>query len=90
MARRTSLSGDRAYHTGCVPYPAAGGRRSEFTGDRITSHWTQAIDAVVNPAPGGIVCRSTLTSPNNGCVPLTNGLPPAASAAATRSEQAPH
>ncbi len=36
-----------------------------------------AVDAVVAPAgnaagiaPGTIVCRSTLTSPNNGCVPL--------------------
>jgi iron complex outermembrane receptor protein len=28
----------------------------------------QAVDAVRNPA-GAIVCRSTLTSPNNGCVP---------------------
>jgi len=29
-----------------------------------------AQDAVVNPANGQIVCRSTLTSPGNGCVPL--------------------
>ena len=28
-----------------------------------------AFDAVVNPANGQIVCRSTLTSPNNGCLP---------------------
>jgi outer membrane receptor protein involved in Fe transport len=28
-----------------------------------------AADAVVNPATGQIVCRSTLTSPNNGCQP---------------------
>ena len=28
----------------------------------------QAVDAVRNPA-GAIVCRSTLTSPTNGCVP---------------------
>ncbi len=28
-----------------------------------------AIDAVVNPTTGQIVCRSTLTSPNNGCKP---------------------
>lgn len=39
-------------------------------GNRITSRWTQAIDAVVNPATGGIVCRSTLTAPGNGCVPM--------------------
>jgi iron complex outermembrane recepter protein len=28
-----------------------------------------AADAVVNPATGQIVCRSTLTNPNNGCQP---------------------
>jgi outer membrane receptor protein involved in Fe transport len=30
---------------------------------------TQAVDAVRNPATGAIVCRSTLTNPNDGCVP---------------------
>jgi iron complex outermembrane recepter protein len=29
-----------------------------------------AMDAVVNPATGAIVCRSTLYNPNNGCVPI--------------------
>ncbi|MEO6376680.1 MAG: TonB-dependent receptor [Caulobacteraceae bacterium] len=29
-----------------------------------------AVDAVVNPANGQIVCRSTLTNPANGCVPI--------------------
>ncbi len=29
-----------------------------------------ASDAVVDPATGEIVCRSTLTNPGNGCVPL--------------------
>lgn len=29
-----------------------------------------AADAVVNPANGQIVCRTTLTNPNNGCVPI--------------------
>ncbi|RHW16851.1 hypothetical protein D1610_14155 [Sphingomonas gilva] len=29
-----------------------------------------AADAVVNPANGQIACRSTLTNPANGCVPL--------------------
>jgi iron complex outermembrane receptor protein len=28
-----------------------------------------AIDAVRSPTTGGIVCRSTLTNPNDGCVP---------------------
>jgi outer membrane receptor protein involved in Fe transport len=43
---------------------------SLFTGDRYTSRWNQALDAVVNPATGGTVCRSTLTDPTNGCVPI--------------------
>jgi outer membrane receptor protein involved in Fe transport len=28
-----------------------------------------AIDAVVDPSSGAIVCRSTLTAPTNGCIP---------------------
>lgn len=35
----------------------------------INANFTNAIDAVSN-ADGVIVCRSTLTSPNNGCVPF--------------------
>lgn len=38
--------------------------------DRIRSNYTLAADAVVDPANGQIVCRSTLTNPNNGCVPI--------------------
>ena len=34
------------------------------------ARFTAAIDAVADPATGRIVCRSTLTSPNNGCVPF--------------------
>jgi iron complex outermembrane receptor protein len=33
------------------------------------NNWNQAIDAVKAPN-GSIVCRSTLTNPNNGCVPF--------------------
>lgn len=33
-------------------------------------HFTAAIDAVVNPANGQIVCRSSLANPTNGCVPF--------------------
>jgi iron complex outermembrane recepter protein len=33
------------------------------------TNYMLAIDAVVNPATGSIVCRSTLTHPTNGCVP---------------------
>jgi outer membrane receptor protein involved in Fe transport len=41
-----------------------------FTGNRRTARWNQAVDAVVNPITGGTVCRSTLTDPTNGCVPI--------------------
>jgi outer membrane receptor protein involved in Fe transport len=36
----------------------------------IWSRVVQASDTVVNPANGQIVCRSTLTNPTNGCIPL--------------------
>ncbi len=36
----------------------------------ITSRLRLASDAVVNPANGQVVCRSTLTDPTNGCVPV--------------------
>lgn len=35
----------------------------------ITSNFNNALNAVVGPN-GQIVCKSTLTNPNNGCVPL--------------------
>jgi iron complex outermembrane receptor protein len=34
------------------------------------ANYTRAIDAVVNPANGAIVCRSSLAAPGNGCVPF--------------------
>ncbi len=45
------------------------------TDENLTATWntarlTLATDAVLNPANGQIVCRSTLTAPTNGCVPL--------------------
>lgn len=45
------------------------------THEQLTPTWNNArlalaTDAVVNPANGQIVCRSTLTAPTNGCVPL--------------------
>jgi outer membrane receptor protein involved in Fe transport len=40
------------------------------TGLRIVSNYNQAIDSVINPATGAPICRSTLTNPNNGCVPF--------------------
>lgn len=32
--------------------------------------WRDAIDAVLDPSSGQIVCRSTLANPGNGCLPL--------------------
>ncbi|MFM8774449.1 MAG: TonB-dependent receptor plug domain-containing protein [Actinomycetota bacterium] len=49
----------------------------------INANYSRAIDAVVGPN-GSIVCRSTLTDPTNGCVPLnilgTGVVSPAAAA----------
>lgn len=44
--------------------------RVEQPNSRITARFNQALDAVVNPLNGAIVCRSTLTNPTNGCVPI--------------------
>jgi iron complex outermembrane receptor protein len=33
-------------------------------------NYNLAIDSVVNPANGQVVCRSTLTNPTDGCVPM--------------------
>lgn len=38
--------------------------------NRINRNYTMAVDAVRDPATGNIVCRSTLTSPTNNCVPI--------------------
>ncbi|WP_404712413.1 TonB-dependent receptor plug domain-containing protein [Sphingomonas sp. MMS24-J13] len=39
--------------------------------NRILARYALAIDAVADPAhPGSAICRSTLTNPGNGCVPL--------------------
>jgi iron complex outermembrane recepter protein len=37
--------------------------------DEKEANYTLAINAVINPANGHVVCASTLTNPNNGCVP---------------------
>ena len=36
----------------------------------IVGNFINAVDAVRNPATGQIVCRSTLTNPGNGCIPI--------------------
>ena len=38
--------------------------------NRKQNEFLQAVDAVVDPASGNIVCRSTLTNPANGCIPV--------------------
>jgi outer membrane receptor protein involved in Fe transport len=38
--------------------------------NRKQLEYLNAIDAVVDPATGSIVCRSTLTDPGNGCMPV--------------------
>ncbi len=38
--------------------------------DQNYNTYTLAADAVVNPANGSIVCRSSLANPGNGCVPI--------------------
>lgn len=38
--------------------------------NRIRANYARAYDAVMNPASGAIVCRSTLTDPGDGCIPM--------------------
>ncbi|MDP3738477.1 MAG: TonB-dependent receptor [Hyphomonadaceae bacterium] len=42
----------------------------ETLNDPISNNLYRAADAVVNPANGQIVCRSTLTNAGDGCVPI--------------------
>jgi len=44
--------------------------REQLTPTYNVARLTLATDAVINPANGQIVCRSTLANPSNGCVPL--------------------
>jgi outer membrane receptor protein involved in Fe transport len=52
----------------------------DYTLNPITANFNNAVDAVVSPATGQILCRSTLSAPTNGCVPFnvfgTNRLTP--------------
>src|ERR1700744_5543411 len=49
----------------------------DLLNNRNTAKWNNAIDVTSNPtvggvagvAPGAPICRSTLTNPNNGCIP---------------------
>ncbi len=43
----------------------------EFGPNNIhNQNYRRAIDAVVDPGSGAIVCRSTLADPSNGCIPI--------------------
>jgi outer membrane receptor protein involved in Fe transport len=60
--------------------------REDVLNNRRNAAFGLAVDAVVNPANGQIVCRSTLTAPTNGCVPINlfgTGSPTAAALAYT-------
>jgi iron complex outermembrane receptor protein len=37
--------------------------------NRIVANYNRAVDAVLDPVTGQPTCRSTLTNPDNGCVP---------------------
>ncbi len=45
-------------------------QRQNYVNDTITRNLALATDAVLDPASGRIVCRSTLTAAGNGCVPI--------------------
>ena len=46
-------------------------RASQYSlGNKLKPVYAQAIDAVIQPSTGRIVCRSTLTNPNDGCLPF--------------------
>jgi iron complex outermembrane receptor protein len=52
-------------------YYAYGSSKTQFNSHGMLNHLTlyPAIDAVISPTTGAIICRSTLTNPNNGCIP---------------------
>jgi iron complex outermembrane receptor protein len=63
-AFETNWKWEAYVHTGMT-------RTSEKSYNSITvANFNRAIDAVVSPTTGAIVCRSTLTDPTNGCVPF--------------------
>jgi outer membrane receptor protein involved in Fe transport len=51
-------------------YAAYGATKMNFSANSISpTRYRLAIDSVVNPANGQIICRSTLAAPTNGCRP---------------------
>jgi outer membrane receptor protein involved in Fe transport len=67
-------------------YYSHGSTKSDFTGEglRFTPNFNLALDAVIDPSTGTAVCRSTLTDPTNGCVPINLFGPGSVSDAAAR------
>lgn len=58
--------------------------------NRLELRFREALDAVVDPASGRAVCRSTLSNPGNGCVPLNifgRGSPQASALAYIMTDQ---
>jgi outer membrane receptor protein involved in Fe transport len=45
-------------------------RKLQIGNDLLQARYVEAADAVVSPTTGAIVCRSSLTTPGNGCVPI--------------------
>lgn len=67
LGLRGTFSNDWNYEV----YANYGGTRSKFTeSDFMDTLFREQFDAVRDPASGKIVCRSTLTNPGNGCVPI--------------------
>jgi iron complex outermembrane receptor protein len=68
---RGSISGPWSYD---VSYTFGKARDyTNFSGARMTANWQRALDAIDDPRTVGVVdpiCRSTITDPTNGCVPL--------------------
>jgi len=62
-AANTNWKWDVYAHTGVTHVS------QKFYNAIILENNLRAIDAVVSPTTGAIVCRSTLTNPTNGCVP---------------------
>lgn len=77
-------SWDAYYQVGRTDYD------SYLQNNRIQARFLQAIDAVLDPGTGRVVCRSTLTNPGNGCLPINlfgSGSVDPAAVAWTEAEQ---
>lgn len=71
----TGVNGEFAPGWGFSAYYAYGRNYTKNRGSnvRITNNYNLAVDAIDDPRTPGIIdpiCRSTLTNPGNGCIPL--------------------